>query len=93
MILCKDNIGIQFNLFEKDGKVTDIKAMARKVYDVTGAGDTVTATLIAGIAAGLDIKSAAYLSNLAAGIVIGEVGTSIVNRDDLKALVTSYLQQ
>ena len=80
-------------LFEEDGKVTDIKAMARKVYDVTGAGDTVTATLIAGIAAGLDIRSAAYLSNLAAGIVIGEVGTSIVNRDDLKALVTSYLQQ
>lgn len=80
-------------LFEEDGRITDIKAMARRVYDVTGAGDTVTATLILGVAAGLDIKSAAYLSNLAAGIVVGEVGTSTVKIDDLKALVTSYLQE
>ncbi len=80
-------------LFEEDGRITYIKAMARRVYDVTGAGDTVTGTLILGVAAGLDIKSAAYLSNLAAGIVVGEVGTSTVKVDDLKALVTSYLQE
>jgi len=78
-------------LFEEDGKITDIKAMARKVYDVTGAGDTVTATLILGIATGLDIKSAAYLSNLAAGIVVGEVGTSTIKIDDLKAFIASHL--
>jgi len=77
-------------LFEEDGKITDIKAVARKVYDVTGAGDTVTATLILGIATGLDIRSAAYLSNLAAGIVVGEVGTSTVKVDDLKELVASH---
>ena len=80
-------------LFEEDGRITDIKAMAKRVYDVTGAGDTVTAILILGVAAGLDIKSAAYLSNLAAGIVVGEVGTSTVKVDDLKALVTSYLRE
>lgn len=78
-------------LFEADGTATHIKVMARKVYDVTGAGDTVIATLTLGIAAGLDLKSAAYLSNLAAGIVVGEVGTSTVNRDDLKSLIASHL--
>jgi rfaE bifunctional protein kinase chain/domain len=80
-------------LFEGDGGATHIKVMARKVYDVTGAGDTVIATLTLGIATGLDVKSAAYLSNLAAGIVVGEVGTSTVKKDDLKALLTSHIQQ
>jgi D-beta-D-heptose 7-phosphate kinase/D-beta-D-heptose 1-phosphate adenosyltransferase len=80
-------------LFEEEGRVTHIKSMARKVYDVTGAGDTVIATLALGLAAGIDIKSAAYLSNLAAGIVVGEVGTSIVKIDDLKELVASHIWQ
>jgi len=80
-------------LFEGDGGATHIKVIARKVYDVTGAGDTVIATLTLGIATGLDVKSAAYLSNLAAGIVVGEVGTSTVKKDDLKALLASHIQQ
>ena len=78
-------------LFEEGGKRVDIKAIARKIYDVTGAGDTVAATLTLGIVAGLDMKSAAYLSNLAAGIVVGEVGTSAVRIDDLKALIAFHL--
>lgn len=77
-------------LFEQEGRVTHIKSIARKVYDVTGAGDTVIATLTLGIAGGLDIKSAAYLSNLAAGIVVGEVGTSTVKIDNLKELINSH---
>jgi rfaE bifunctional protein kinase chain/domain len=80
-------------LFESDDGATHIKVMARKVYDVTGAGDTVIATLTLGIAAGLDLKSAAYLSNVSAGIVVGEVGTSTVKKDDLKALLASHIQQ
>jgi rfaE bifunctional protein kinase chain/domain len=78
-------------LFEQDGRVTYIKSMARKVYDVTGAGDTVIATLTLGIAGGLDLKSSAYLSNLAGGIVVGEIGTSTVNIDNLKELINSRL--
>ena len=78
-------------LFEQKGKVTHIKSIARKVYDVTGAGDTVIATLTLGIAGGLDLKSAAYLSNLAGGIVVGEIGTSTVKIDNLKELINSRI--
>jgi len=78
-------------LFEQQGRVTHIQSIARKVYDVTGAGDTVIATLTLGIAGGLDLKSAAYLSNLAAGIVVGEVGTSAVKIDNLKELINSHI--
>jgi D-glycero-beta-D-manno-heptose-7-phosphate kinase len=80
-------------LFEEGGEVTRIKSIARKVYDVTGAGDTVIAAFTLGIASGLDMKSAAFLSNLAAGIVVGEVGTSAVKIDILKRAVAAYLSQ
>ena len=76
-------------LFEEDGSLTHIKSVARKVYDVTGAGDTVIATLTLGMTSGLNIKSSAYLSNIAAGIVVGEVGTSTVTLDTLKKLALS----
>ena len=78
-------------LFEEEGRVTHIKSVAREVYDVTGAGDTVIATLTLGIAAGLDMKSAAYLSNLAAGIVVGEVGTSTAKINNLKELIANHV--
>jgi rfaE bifunctional protein kinase chain/domain len=80
-------------LFEEDGGITQIKSIAKKVYDVTGAGDTVIAAFTLGIASGLDMKSAAFLSNLAAGIVVGEVGTSAVKIDALKRAVASYLSR
>jgi rfaE bifunctional protein kinase chain/domain len=80
-------------LFEEDGGITQIKSIAKKVYDVTGAGDTVIAAFTLGIASGLDMKSAAFLSNLAAGIVVGEVGTSAVKIDVLKRAVASHLSQ
>lgn len=80
-------------LFEEDGRVTHIESVTREVYDVTGAGDTVIATLTLGIAAGLDMKSAAYLSNLAAGIVVGELGTSTVKINNLKELIATHRKQ
>jgi rfaE bifunctional protein kinase chain/domain len=81
------------SLFEQHGAVTHIKSIARKVYDVTGAGDTVIATITLGLASGIDLKSSAYISNLAAGIVVGEVGTSTVKIDDLYRTVASRLSQ
>jgi len=71
-------------LFENGGETTHIPTVAKKVFDVTGAGDTVVGTFSLGLASGLDLKSSAILSNLAAGIVVGEVGTSTVRIEDLK---------
>jgi D-beta-D-heptose 7-phosphate kinase/D-beta-D-heptose 1-phosphate adenosyltransferase len=58
-------------------------AVARQVFDVSGAGDTVIATLALAIASGLAIETAAQLANVAAGIVVGKVGTVPVSRNEL----------
>jgi rfaE bifunctional protein kinase chain/domain len=74
-------------LFEKEGKITHIPTVAKQVFDVTGAGDTVISTFSLGLASGLDLKSSAILSNFAAGIVVGEVGTSTVKAEELKRIL------
>ena len=74
-------------LFEKKGKVTAIPTAAREVFDVSGAGDTVIASLALALAAGAELSDAAMLSNLAAGIVVGKLGTATVNLQELKAAV------
>jgi D-beta-D-heptose 7-phosphate kinase / D-beta-D-heptose 1-phosphate adenosyltransferase len=63
--------------------VSHVPAVAQRVFDVSGAGDTVIATLTAGIAVGLSLLEAIYLANLAAGIVVGKVGTVPVDRAGL----------
>ena len=78
-------------LFEKKGDPTHIPTVARKVFDVTGAGDTVISTFCLGLAAGMDLKAAAIISNFAAGIVVGEVGTSTVKAEDLKKVMFERL--
>ncbi|MFA6455259.1 MAG: D-glycero-beta-D-manno-heptose-7-phosphate kinase [Bacteroidota bacterium] len=62
------------SLFEKNGSVSHIPTKARKVADVSGAGDTVIATLTAMLASGASVAEAAALANYAGGIVCGEVG-------------------
>jgi D-beta-D-heptose 7-phosphate kinase/D-beta-D-heptose 1-phosphate adenosyltransferase len=74
-------------LFEKGGETTHIPTVAKQVFDVTGAGDTVVSTFSLGLASGLDLKSSAILSNFAAGIVVGEVGTSTVKAEELKRIL------
>jgi D-glycero-beta-D-manno-heptose-7-phosphate kinase len=74
-------------LFESDTRVTHIPTVAREVFDVTGAGDTVISTLALGIAAGLTMLHAAILSNFAAGIVVGKLGTASVTPDELIARI------
>ena len=61
-------------VFEKSGKENRMPTKARKVADVSGAGDTVISTLTLGLAAGANIYEAAFLANYAAGVVCGEVG-------------------
>lgn len=74
-------------LFERKRDPVHIPTVARKVFDVTGAGDTVISTFCLGLAAGMDLKSAALISNFAAGIVVGEVGTSTVKAEELKRVI------
>jgi D-glycero-beta-D-manno-heptose-7-phosphate kinase len=71
------------SLFRKD-KVVHIPTVAKNVYDVTGAGDTVIATFALSSAAGADMEKAAVIANHAAGIVVGEVGTAVVTLDELQ---------
>ena len=63
-------------------------ARAREVFDVSGAGDTVIATLAAALAGGLKIETAVELANLAAGIVVGKVGTVPIAAHELVAALT-----
>ena len=62
---------------------TTIKAQAREVFDVTGAGDTVIATLAVMLAAGAGLESAMRIANRAAGIVVGKLGTATASRHEL----------
>lgn len=66
-----------------DGRVEHIAAAAREVFDVSGAGDTVVAVLACGLAAGAPLSAAARLANVAAGIVVGKVGTAVVRTEEL----------
>lgn len=71
------------SLFERGGRITHIPTVAQKVFDVTGAGDTVISTLTLAMAAGAALIDAARISNYAAGIVVGTVGTATVRPDEL----------
>jgi D-beta-D-heptose 7-phosphate kinase/D-beta-D-heptose 1-phosphate adenosyltransferase len=72
-------------LMDTDGEPLFIPALARQIYDVSGAGDTVIATLCLGVASGLTFPEAARLANTAAGIVVGKVGTQPITLFELKA--------
>ena len=63
---------------------------AREVYDVTGAGDTVIATLAAALAAGMGMAEAMQLANLAAGVVVGKLGTATVSISELYAAMGAH---
>jgi D-glycero-beta-D-manno-heptose-7-phosphate kinase len=73
------------SLFEKGGRATHLPTVAREVYDVTGAGDTVVSVVALALAAGADYPTASYLSNHAAGVVIREVGTATLDSGQLLA--------
>jgi D-beta-D-heptose 7-phosphate kinase/D-beta-D-heptose 1-phosphate adenosyltransferase len=72
-------------LLEGDHAPVFVETAAREVYDVTGAGDTVIATLGAALATGATMLEAATLANHAAGIVVGKIGTATANADEVLA--------
>lgn len=78
-------------LFTKDGGSEYFPTVAKKVFDVTGAGDTVISALTAALAAGAALPEAVEIANCAAGIVVGEIGTAAVNPDKLsKGLLENF---
>ncbi|WP_422924041.1 D-glycero-beta-D-manno-heptose-7-phosphate kinase [Singulisphaera sp. PoT] len=91
VVTCGDK-GIR--LFDKAGW-SQFPALAREVYDVSGAGDTVIASLTASIVAGLDLDDAMRLANVAAGVVVGKIGTTPIQSRDLRDAVrdTQLLEQ
>jgi len=74
-------------LITADGAITHLPTKAREVFDVSGAGDTVIATLAAAIATGARLEQAAALANVAAGIVVGKAGTATAHAEEIIAAI------
>ena len=74
-------------LFERNKSSYHLDALAREVYDVTGAGDTVIAGLGVAVGAGADLAEASEIANVAAGLVVEEIGTTAVNIKRLKEAI------
>jgi D-beta-D-heptose 7-phosphate kinase/D-beta-D-heptose 1-phosphate adenosyltransferase len=72
-------------VYSKTAAPITLPAVARQVYDVTGAGDTALAAFGLGYASGLSLEECALLSNAAAGIVVAKVGTETVSREELRS--------
>jgi len=79
-------------LFSENGDKHLIPTRAQRVHDVSGAGDTVIATLTAALASGADILEAATLANYAAGIVVGEVGAVPIGKQKLIEAIADHQQ-
>lgn len=70
-------------LIPRDQPRAEFPALAREVYDVSGAGDTVAAVLAAALGSGAGIREAVEVANIAAGIVVGKVGTAVASRPEI----------
>jgi rfaE bifunctional protein kinase chain/domain len=70
-------------LFEKNGSITHIPTIVQEVFDVSGAGDTVISVFTLGLCCGGSLLEAAHIANIAAGIVVGKVGTAVTSRKEL----------
>ncbi len=74
-------------LYPREGSHATFPTVARDVADVSGAGDTVVATLVAGLASGLPEEQVVRLANAAAGIVVSKLGTAVVSRPELEQAI------
>lgn len=75
------------SIFTSEAEVVQVPTFAKKVFDVTGAGDTVIAALALGVASGLPLAQACVLANYAAGIVVGKIGCVPCELSELKATI------
>lgn len=78
-------------LFRIGVEPVHFSSMARQVFDVTGAGDTVVALLAAALGAGADLHSAISFANIGAGIAVEKVGTTIVGIDELRSAIGDHI--
>ena len=85
LLLTRSEAGM--TLFDEQGQL-HVPAVAREVFDVTGAGDTVIATLAALAAAGMSLRDAVPIANRAGGIVVGKFGTATVSYEDLFSAIS-----
>ncbi len=74
-------------LIEKNATITHLSAQAREVFDVSGAGDTVVATLALCLCAGANLTQASTIANFAAGIVVGKLGTATATIEEIQAAI------
>ncbi len=75
------------SIFERGKKPIHIPTIAREVFDVTGAGDTVIATAALAVIGGMSIREAAVLANAAGGVVVGKIGTAVCAPEELLAAI------
>ncbi len=84
-------MGAQGMLVSREGKIIkSIPTFAREVFDVSGAGDTVIATLTVALAAGASIEDAAHLANYAAGVVVGKLGTATASPEEILSFIKNH---
>lgn len=81
------------SLFEGNGRVIHLPAVAREVYDVTGAGDTAVGVFTLALAAKTKLADCARIANCAAGIVVGKLGTAVVTPEELKVALDGYTRR
>jgi D-beta-D-heptose 7-phosphate kinase/D-beta-D-heptose 1-phosphate adenosyltransferase len=88
MIVTRGKDGM--SVVEGAGAATHLPTVARQVFDVSGAGDTVVATISLGLAAGAGVAESAALANAAAGIVVGKRGTATVSTGEIVAVLRPF---
>jgi D-beta-D-heptose 7-phosphate kinase/D-beta-D-heptose 1-phosphate adenosyltransferase len=91
MLVTRGKDGV--SLFHPPRDPVHIAARARDVYDITGAGDTVIATFTMALLTGCSLIEAAQVANVAAGIVVGKLGTAVVLPEELRAALQEELSQ
>ncbi|MCX8082795.1 MAG: D-glycero-beta-D-manno-heptose-7-phosphate kinase [bacterium] len=80
-------------LFEKGRKIIHIPTVAKEVFDVTGAGDTVIAVFTLSLSAGASVVESAIISNIAAGITVAKLGTASTSQKELREIFREVLEK